>query len=292
MPVETTMQATVLTKPIYTLVRHSSIVLKGRNRHLRINLFFNTHSNCRASGSAITHLPSFLRSKFGTTAVGILVGDCVYRNDEELMRDATIKTNESYYVLYEDYSPSYAESISTPPIYHDTRCPSEGRHLPNYDDAEVRGYLRPGYYEDLVLYPTIPLITKTIYLKLSFGRKAPLTLTNKCTEHADNFRHELFLVAGYKAQGIVTDRGLIYTTDEILWRDDVVSGESYKVVKTNTGYSLSAPSPAVVAQQPSSREALGANLRRISTNTSRSLHQVTSRSSTSSRERTPAMRVK
>lgn len=280
------------TKPIYNLVTPYSIVLKARNRFLRINLFFNVYNNCRASGSAITHLPSFLKQRFGSTAVGILVGDRSYRNDEELMRDASIKSNESYYVLYEDYTPSYSECILEPPIYHNTvsssSSPTDGvGALPNYDDAEVRGYVKPVYFNELVYYPIIPHIVKTIYVKLSFGRRAAITMDNKNIEHADNFRHELYLKAGYKAQGIVTPEGTIYTTDEVLWKDDVVDGEAYKIVKDNTGYSLTT-APERLSRQamppptPRTVSAAGSSLLRIGSNTSRSIHRVTSRTSTSS----------
>lgn len=277
-------------KPIYNIVTHYSIVLKARNRLLRINLFFNTHNNCRASGSAITHLPSFLQRKFGSTAVGILVGDRTYQNDEELMRDANIKSNESYYVLYEDYTPSYGECISEPPVYNDGRDPNGHRTLPAYNDAEVRGYLKPLYFNELVYYPTIPHVVKTIQVKLSFGRRATITLDNKNIEHADNFRHELYMKAGYKAQGIVTPDGKIYTTDEILWKDDVEEGEVYKIVKDDTGYSLTMASE----RQTMPPRTVSAGLRRIGSNTNRSIHRVTSRSSTSSRETVhqPIVRVK
>lgn len=296
MPVAST---TAGMKPI-NMVRSYSIVLKARNRLLRINLFFNIYTNCRASGSAITHLSSFLRKKCGDTAVGILVGDTVYRNDEELMRDATIKSNESYFVLYADYTPSYGECCTSPPIYHDERPSVEGRYLPEYNDAEVTGYLKPAYFEELVYYPTIPLVHKTITLKLSFGRRASITLTNHCVDHADNFRHELYLKAGYKAQGVLDPSGTIHTTDDIIWSSEIEHGGVYKVVKENTGYSLTAQPlrPAAVVTRSSaismpSRESLGQGIRRISSSTTRSMHRVTSRNSTAAvADQIPSVRVK
>ncbi|CCG84889.1 protein of unknown function [Taphrina deformans PYCC 5710] len=293
MPTLTTISTSLALAPTYkpvNLITAYSIILKGRNRLLRISLLYNKYTNNRAAASAITHLPSFLRQKFGDGAVGILVGDVVYKNDEELMRDATIKSNEEYFVLYEDYTPSYVECLTTPPMYNDTRSSSEGRHLPGYKDAQVTGYLRPAYFEELVYYPTIPIVTKTITIKLSFGRKASIKLSNKCTDHADNFRHLLYLKAGYKAQGIATPDGTIYRNDEILFNDEIEDGGIYKLV-TGKGYSLTAPAqerPPLTQRNSSTREALDTSLRRISSGTNRSMHRVSSRTSTNSHERSSA----
>lgn len=318
-------------KPI-NMVKAFSVILKGRNRLLRITLLLNKFTNCRASGSAITHLESFLQHKFGPTAVGVLVGDCVYKNDEEMMRDSLIRTNDCYYVLYEDYTPPYAECLVTPPMYRSSRptnclhchphrahdgeidaCACEdaarpgedGVELPDYASPLVKGYLRPAYFEELVYYPTIPLVKKTFHVKLSFGRRATITLSNHCTDHADNFRHELYLKAGYKAQGIQTPDGTIYRNDEILFNDEIEDGGTYKLVR-GTGYAINAPAqerapapPPVVSSQHQQQQQQGQRqsvdgLWRISSNASRSLHLVASRrSSTSSRElRNPSIRVK
>lgn len=285
------------------MVKSYSIILRAKNRLLRINLFFNLYTNCRASGSAITHLSSFLRKKCGDSAVGILVADTVYRNDEELMRDATIQNNQSYYVVYADYTPSYTESLTNPPMYHDRRTSEEGqRHLPDYDDVEVTGYLRPAYFEELVYYPTIPLLSKTIFLKLSFGRKVGITLTNHCTDHADNFRHELYMKAGYKAQGVLDSQGTIHTTDDIIWSNAIEHNGVYTVVKENSGYSLTAapqrqaittPPPVLSnTMRPALTGSLGHGIRRISSSTTRSMHRVTSRNSTSTIEQPAPLLVK
>lgn len=286
-------------KPI-NLILPYSIILKGRNRLLRISLMFNKYTNCRASSSAITHLPSFLQHKFGSTAVGILVGDVVYKNDEELMRDATIKSDEEYYVLYEDYTPSYTESITVPPMYHDARTSLEGKHLPGYADPSVTGQLRPAYFEELVYYPVVPLVRKTFTVKMSFGRRVSLTLSNHCTDHADNFRHLLYVKAGYKAQGIVTADGTVYRNDELLFSDEIEDGGAYKLVTNSSGYSLTAPAterrptptPTATAARSSSRDNLDLGIRRISSNASRGVSRVTSRTSIGSRERPIASGVR
>ena len=251
-------------KAIQHLITTYSIVLLGRNRHLRVTLFFNRISNCRASGSTITHLPSFLRCKFGETAVGLKVGDSIFRNDEELMRDGTLNTDDSYYVVYEDYTPSYSCSIIEPPIYsNEVSC------LPSYD--RDRGYLKPLYFEELVYYPVIPTVQKTLILRLKYGRRAKITLNNKSTEWQNTLKHEIMVKAGYTAQGVVFN-GQRYYSDDVLWADTVPDESLVDVTYT--------PPPTTVTRTVTRTNTAR---RRVSVSSS-IIHRVTSRSSRPSHE--------
>lgn len=307
------------TKPIQALVSTYSIILHGRNRHLRVNLFFNRLSNCRASGSTVTHLSSFIKQKFGSTAVGIKVNETIYRNDEEMMRDGAIQSNQTYYIVYADYTPSYSDSVLNPPLYHDA-----SDRLPDYSDEVVKGYLTPAYFEELVYYPVIPLVQKILTLRLKYGRRTTITLTNKETQWQNSFRHELMLKAGYHAHGIIDSNGRnVYSDDDILWNATIpdlsvvdISYTAAAAVPVLTSSSShpsshqrvtrphllrgssgiaggSGPNAGTAATTSSAGASL--NRRRMSSNSARSfgsLNRVTSRSSTASHDSRPTVRAK
>lgn len=225
-----------------------SLVLKGRNRHMRCNFSFDHLTHCRAEGSTITYLPGFLRSKFGEMAVGIKVMDAVYDDDEEMMRDGHIKTDQSYYVIYEDYAPAYTEAIESPPLY--VTHPAAALHastgdggvgrvstlpLPAYDDPVLLEPVRRAYHDTFIYYTDIPLRSKTFFVKLTFGRRGKIVLTNKETAQPDGLRHQLMALCGHRARGVHGESGELLENDDALWSDQVRDGKTYAVayIKTN-----------------------------------------------------------
>ena len=216
-----------------------SIILKGRNRHMRCNFLFDHVGHGRADGSAITYLPGFLKAKFGETAFGIKVLDAIYDDDEEMMRDGHIKTDRAYYVVYEDYTPGYSEAISAPPIYlapataadHSggTSTPINRSTLPKYSSPLVQEYLKPAYFDAYIYYPDTALRTKSFYIKLNFGRRARITLSNIEHDVPDALRHELQLRCGHRARGIIGDDGRVIVNDDALWSSAVREGGLYRV---------------------------------------------------------------
>ncbi|ORY86086.1 hypothetical protein BCR37DRAFT_390882 [Protomyces lactucae-debilis] len=270
-------------KPFQQIVTTWSVVLMGCDRFIRVNFFFNRLTNCRASGSTVTHLQHWLRQTLGQTAVGIKVGDVIYKSDEQMMRENVLKSNEAYHVVYEDYTPSYSVSIESPPLY--TRMLPQ---LPGYNDETGIRHCTPTYFEEWVYYTAIPLVCKTIDLKLSFGRKVTIELNNKQTAFRDNFRNALILSAGYKAQGIALDDGTVLTSDAILFDPRVENFAVYRVVYGSAHIKAlqvrppSADTHRHSARARHSRESARDSLRRISTSTSRTLHRVASSTSRNS----------
>ncbi|BFZ54070.1 hypothetical protein PYCC9005_001101 [Savitreella phatthalungensis] len=303
-----TIELQVRKKPFERFVVAYYITLKGRNRHLRCNFFFNRMSNCRATDSIITYLPAFLRAKFGESAYGVRVDNTVYRNDEDMMRDAGLKTGGSYFVVYEDYTPSYAEAVEQPPVYQPAE--TDRQRAPRYDDPLVHGYMKPAYFDRFVYYPEIALRKKRFYIRLSFGRKASIELSNVNPEHVDSLRYQLIEKAGYKARALLLDDGRQVCTDDALWMDEIQDGECYKVAYVQhdlmTGLPKvpevhplyvpgPQPSPSPSRESRTSQDTTIPSRRRFSHSSLRpSLYRLSSRASRMSddSQRTPAVRAK
>lgn len=191
------------------------ITLLGRHRHLAVQFLFNTLTQrCTSTKKDDSQtLSGILRHRFGSDAIGVLVGGKAEYYEDEMIRSGVVPlTGGQFHVLYDDSAPPYEPATASSSSTGDTQLPTFHETTRPRDRGREQRALGMTFYE------SVPTITHQLSIRTGDGTVHTLRLDNKSLDRTDPVAQFLATKGGDRAVALrVPDTTDEFTDDNVLY---------------------------------------------------------------------------